>query len=315
MIKGRIAVPDFVSNSYFPAIAAVELGLFAAEGVDAQYKLIFPNNKAYEALRDGTIDLVAGPAHALLPAFPEWRGAKLLMALSQGTFWMLVMRADLAIEPGDINAIKGKTIGAAPFVDLTFKRLLIESGIDLENDGVKVVGIPAAFEPGASFGVTAARALEDGLIDGFWANAMGAENAVQRGVGKIILDVRRGLGPKFAFDYTLPVLATSDRAIAENPELIAAAVRAVVAAQGALRTNIDLAGEIGRKVFPPVEAGLIQSVIARDLPFYQPQISDEAVNGLIGFSRNVGLLIGTPSIDDVVARQFRPYWKNGETAP
>jgi hypothetical protein len=82
----------------------------------------------------------------------------------------------------------------------------------------------------------------------------------------------------------------------------------VVAAQHALKTNIDLAGQIGRKVFPPVEASLIRNVIARDLPFYQPQISDDAVNGLIGFSRNVGLLSGAPSIDDVVAKEFRRYW-------
>ena len=31
----RIGVPDMVSNSYFPAIAAVDLGAFKAEGLDA----------------------------------------------------------------------------------------------------------------------------------------------------------------------------------------------------------------------------------------------------------------------------------------
>jgi NitT/TauT family transport system substrate-binding protein len=39
----RIAVPDFVSNSYFPAIAAIELGFFAREGLDVAHELIFPN--------------------------------------------------------------------------------------------------------------------------------------------------------------------------------------------------------------------------------------------------------------------------------
>ncbi len=38
----RIAVPDLVSNSYFPAVAAVELGFFAAEGLEAELQLIFP---------------------------------------------------------------------------------------------------------------------------------------------------------------------------------------------------------------------------------------------------------------------------------
>ena len=52
----RVAVPDLVSNSYFPAIAAIELGFFKQEGLDVAHELIFPNYKAYEALRDGAID-------------------------------------------------------------------------------------------------------------------------------------------------------------------------------------------------------------------------------------------------------------------
>ncbi len=192
------------------------------------HELIFPNYKAYEALRDGMVDFVAAPAHAALPAFPEWRGAKLLAALAQGMYWLLVMRSDLEAAPGDVNAVKGRTIGAAPLVALGLQRMLIESGIDLERDAVRIVGVPGASAPGVSFGVAAARALERGQLDGFWANAMGAENAVRRGVGKVVLDVRRGVGPAFAFHYTMPVLATSDRSIEGAPDMIAAGVRAVV---------------------------------------------------------------------------------------
>ena len=38
----RIAVPDLVTNSYFPALAAEELGLYRAEGVDAHVDLLAP---------------------------------------------------------------------------------------------------------------------------------------------------------------------------------------------------------------------------------------------------------------------------------
>ena len=38
----RIAVPDFVSNSYFPAIAAIELGFFAKEGLEVRPRADFP---------------------------------------------------------------------------------------------------------------------------------------------------------------------------------------------------------------------------------------------------------------------------------
>jgi ABC-type nitrate/sulfonate/bicarbonate transport system substrate-binding protein len=303
----RVAVPDLVSNSYFPAIAAIALNFFAKEGLDAQHRLIFPNYKAYEALRDGEVDFVAGPAHVVLLAFPEWQGAKLLAALSQGMYWLLVMRADLDIKPGDVEAVKGRTIGAAPLVELTFKHLLAESGIDLVRDQVKIVDVKRAHERGVSFGVAAAEALADRQIDGFWANAMGAQNAIRSGVGKVVLDVRRGVGPKAAFHYTFPALVTSDETIARDPGMVAAGIRAVVGAQRALTKDGSLAAEVGQKLFPPLEAGRIADVVARDLPYYQPEISDEALAGLIRFSQATGLLKGSPTREQMVATQFNRY--------
>jgi len=300
----RVAVPDLVSNSYFPAIAAIALNFFAKQGLDAQYRLIFPNYKAYEALRDGVVDFVAGPAHVALLAFPEWHGAKLLAALSQGMYWLLVMRADLDVKPGDVKAVRGRTIGAAPLVELTLKHLLAESGIDLVRDRVNVVDVKRAHERGVSFGVAAAKALEDGQIDGFWANAMGAQNAIRSGVGKVVLDVRRGLGPKPAFHYTFPALVTSDEIIARNPDMAAAGIRAVVAAQRALVNDISLATVVGRKLFPPLEAERIADVVGRDLPYYKPEISDEALFGLIRFSQATGLLKRTPTREEMVGSQF-----------
>ena len=50
----RVAIPDLVSPSYFPAIAAVELGCFRQEGLDATIELLFPITRTYEELRDGT---------------------------------------------------------------------------------------------------------------------------------------------------------------------------------------------------------------------------------------------------------------------
>ena len=38
----RVAIPDMISPSYFPAIAAVELGFFEKEGLEATIELLFP---------------------------------------------------------------------------------------------------------------------------------------------------------------------------------------------------------------------------------------------------------------------------------
>lgn len=309
-----LAVPDLVSNSYFPAIAAVELGFFKEEGLVARTELIFPNYRTFEALRDGTVDLAAGPAHAALAACPQWQGLKLLGALAQGMFWLLVMRADLAATPGDVDVVRGRMLGAAPLVDLTLKQLLTDAGIDLARDGVNIVGVPGTMEPGVSFGVAAARALEAGTIDGFWANAMGAENAVRSGVGKVVLDVRRGLGPASAFHYTLSALMTSDRAIARDPDMVAAALRAVVKAQRALASDPMLAAKVGERLFPAKEAATIADIVARDAAFYEPQISVEAVTGLNAFAQNAGLLKEPVAYDDLVATQFQKLWAGGSIA-
>ena len=308
MKVAKIAVPDLVSNSYFPAIAAIELGFFRQEGVQASHELIFPNYRCYEALRDGAVDFVAGPAHVALRAFPEWRGARLLAALSLGMYWLLVMRADLPVTPGDVGAVKGRTIGAAPMVEMGLRQLLLDSDIDLERDEVRIVGVPGMNAPGVSFGVAAAEALRQGALDGFWANAMGAENAVRQGFGKVVLDVRRGLGPPIAFHYTMPVLCSSEQTIARDPEMIAAGIRAVVGVQHALKNDVSLAGKVGQALFPTIEAERIASVVERDLPYYQPEISEAAVAGLNRFAQASGLLTNPARYADVVATQFSHLW-------
>src|SRR5215468_6194235 len=105
----KLAVPDMISNSYFPAIAAIELSMFKQEGLDVSLEMIFPVDKAYAAMRDGAVDFVGGSAHSALAAFPEWQGAKLLCAQAQGMYWFLVMRTDLNAKRGDVSVVKGKS--------------------------------------------------------------------------------------------------------------------------------------------------------------------------------------------------------------
>jgi ABC-type nitrate/sulfonate/bicarbonate transport system substrate-binding protein len=307
----KLAVPDLISNSYFPAAAAVELGFFKEQGLEVSLELIFPVDKAYEALRDGAVDFVGGSAHSVLAAFPEWQGAKLLCAQAQGMYWFLVMRADLGARRGDVGVVKGRSIGAAPWVEMGLRRLLVEAGIDFERDRVTIAPVPGAGGATVNFGLTAAKALEDGKIDGFWANGMGAEVAVRRGVGTVVLDVRRGDGPKACFNYTMSSLAATDRLIERSPETAASAVRAIVRTQAALKGDVGRAAEVGRRLFPPNEAELIAELIRRDLPYYDATISPDFVAGMTQFARDIGILKGEVAYGHVVATQFAKFWKRG----
>jgi ABC-type nitrate/sulfonate/bicarbonate transport system substrate-binding protein len=297
-MKLRVAIPDLISPSYFPAIAAVELGCFREQGFDASLELVYPVTRTYQELREGRLDLVGGAAHAALYAFRDWRGGKLLCALAQHMYWFLVLRKDLNARRGDLSAVRGLRIGAAPGPVDGLKRMLAAAGIDPERD-VKIGPVPGVVERTASFGLMAAKALEEGKIDGFWANGMGAEVAVRNGIGTVVLDARRD-GPQEAKGYTFPALVATEKTVRERPETARAAIKAVVAAQNALKQNPERATEVGGKLFPPTEASLIAELIRRDAPFYDPAISPQSVDAMNRFARDMGLLSKPVPYEQVV---------------
>lgn len=306
----KVVIPDLVSNSYFPAIAAVEMGFFKAEGIDAELELIYPVGKCYDALRDGKVDFVGGSSHSAPTSFAEWQGVKFLGALAQHTYWFLIMRKDLNVKRGDVSAVKGKRIGAAPLIDIGLIELLKESGIDPKRDGVQIAPPPMPAVPNVSFGVNAAQAMADGKIDGFWANGMGAEVAIERGLGTLVLDARRGDGPASLRGYTFGVLATRADLVEKQPDVAAAAVRALVKTQKALKEDPKRATKVGEKWFPAFEASLIAKLVERDLPYYDPAISKAAFDSMCRFSQTTGLTKGVGKYEDVVATQYANLWKS-----
>jgi ABC-type nitrate/sulfonate/bicarbonate transport system substrate-binding protein len=191
------------------------------------------------------------------------------------------------------------------------RRLLIEAGIDLERDGVTIAPVPGATGTTVNFGLTAAKALEDGKIDGFWANGMATEIAVTSGTGNIVLDVRRGDGPAGCFDYTFGALATTERLIEKSPEVAAAALQALVDAQHDLKGDPGRARLVGEKRFPPRETGLIAQIVQRDLPYYDAAISEKSLAGVAGFAGGLGILNEDVEYGDVVATQFSDLWNQG----
>jgi ABC-type nitrate/sulfonate/bicarbonate transport system substrate-binding protein len=307
-VQFRIAAVDLVSNTCFPALAADELGYFKAEGLDARIELAAMLG-ATKALRDGSADaMIAGSVHDVLTEFPDWRGVKIVVALSQGTPWLLTVRANLTAARGDLNAVRGLRLTAAQGPDLALKRMLRGAGIEPGRD-VEIVELPGAKSRDVSFGVFAARGLEAGQVDGFWANAMGAETAVSRGVGKVLIDVRRGDDPGEVRYFTFAGMASTDAFIEREPKAVAAAVRAIVKAQQALRADPNLAREVGNRKFPPDAAGLIANVVTRDVEFYNPAISEAAVEKMNRFAQSVGHLSGPVAYDRVVAVRFRDLWQ------
>jgi ABC-type nitrate/sulfonate/bicarbonate transport system substrate-binding protein len=264
-MKLRVAIPDLISPSYFPAIAAVEMGCFKQQGFDAELSLLYPVTKTYEDLRDGKLDFVGGASHAALYAFKDWQGGKLLCALARHMYWFLVVKKSLNAKKGDLSCVKGQRIGAAPGPVDGLKEMLKVAGID----DVKIGPVP-----GFTVGMTAS-------------------------VGTLVLDARRD-GSPVAKGYTFPALVTSERIIKENPAAARAAIKAVQTAQQMLKEDPNRATAVGRKLFPPEEAGMIAELIRRDAPFYDSSISEQSVESMNRFARGMGLLSRSVGYADVV---------------
>lgn len=305
----RFAVADLISPSYFPLVAAAELGYLEKEGIDADLDLVFPVTRAYEQLQDGSLDFVAGSAHATLRVFPRWQGARLLCALSQQTYWFLVVRSDLGAEAGDLSSVAGLRIGAAPGPADALRWMLQLIGLDPDRD-CTLAQVPRSGKDNVSFGVAAARALEQGGIDGFWANGMAADMAVRSGVGTILIDARRGGGPPGSAGLTFPALVAGTRLLAEDKERARAAVRGVVAAQRALTAHPERAFRAAAR-FPDHERTLIAGQIRRDAPFYDPRITRDAVSAMHAFAAAAGILEGPePAYEQAVAVEMAGDWQS-----
>jgi len=305
----RLALADLDSPSYFVATAAVELGFFKAEGIDIELERIFGGKAGPERLRDGSLHFFGGPAYAVTRAFPGWQGAKLVCALSQYSYWFMGIRADLNVERGSLEALKGLRISSSmesPVLGLRY--LLAQSGIELERDGVRIVPAPTRDNAEQWRGRAGADAITKGIADAFWGNGMRIAIAEKLGVAKLHLDLRRGDGPPGARWYNFAALTTTERLVSEQPEVAAGAVRAIVKAQKALQANPSLATPIGERLFPPEEASLIAELIARDAPFYDAKIVPEAIEGLSKFAKANGLTSEAVSYDQLVASEFRHLW-------
>lgn len=86
-------------------------------------------------------------------------------------------------------------------------------------------------------------------------------------------------------------------------------MRALVAAQEALKAAPSRAAAAATSRFPAREAGLIAGIVARDLPYYDAAIGETSVAAINDFARWLGILDGEVPYSEIVATQFRYLWQ------
>ena len=304
----HIWVADLDSPSYFVATAAVELGFFKREGIDIEF--VYNTREGPTLMREGKLDFMGGPSFVALRAFPEWKGVKVLCALAQYCYWFLAVRRDLDVKRGDLQALKGLRISAA-ITDpgKLLRHMLNEAGLDLERDKIQIVPPPPTYGDKGYMARNGIDAITQGLADAYWGNGLRVALGEKLGIAKLHLDLRRGDGPPGARYYNFAALTAREQLVKEHPEVAAGAIRAVRAAQKALKADPSLATGIGEKLFPADEAELIAPLIERDAPFYDAVITREAIDGVMKFAKSFGLIKEVLPYEAVVATEFSALWK------
>lgn len=304
----KIWVADLDSPSYFVAVAAAELGFFKQQGIDVEF--VFNTKQGPELMREGKLDFMGGPAFCSTRAFPGWQGVKLLCALARHSYWFLAVRKDLDVRKGDLQALKGMTISAASsWPGMGLRHMLKDAGFDLERDGIKIIPPPPPYGDKGWMARNGLDVIESGQADAFWGNGMRVALAESLGIAKMHLDLRRGDGPPGARGYNFPALTVREVLVRDRPEVAAGAVRAIIATQNALKADPSLAVEVGRRLYPDDETALIQTLIERDAPYYDPEITAAAVDGLNAFAVSSGLRETPIAYADLVATEMMPLWK------
>ncbi|MBK1795500.1 ABC transporter substrate-binding protein [Devosia sp. WQ 349] len=301
----KMMVADVDSPSYIVATAAVKLGFFAAEGVEVEFIPVYGAKDGIEQLKAGKIHFFGGPAFAATRAFPQWRGAKLLCALAQNSYWFMGIRKDIPIARGDVLALKGVRIACSfAFPKTALQHMLSEAGLALGD-----VEIVESLKNGSEWhSLDGIRAIEENYADAFWGNGMRLALAEKAGLARMHIDTRRGDGPSGTKHYNFAALTVSDRLIERSPEVAAAAVRAIKATQKALQRDPSLVRHFADEMFPKAQAELMPELIDRDKSFYQAEIGVEALSGLNRFALANGLLDRALEPEEVIATQFMDTW-------
>ena len=125
-------------------------------------------------------------------------------------------------------------------------------------------------------------ALEKKIIDGFVFPADVAELAVQRGLGKVVINPFVDAIPELnGVPYI--VLMTSKQTLDSKPELLRAAIRAIGKAMRFARTNPIETEQIIRKYFPDMDDSVFKKIVEehrRSVP-RSPLITEQQVNATL----------------------------------
>ena len=228
--KWEVSLPGLGSSlCYAPTHVAYELGFFAEEGIDVT--LITTDFEPTKiGLHNGTVATANGDFQ-FIPAIQAGIGMKIVDGLHQGCIKVEVLPES---EVQSVEDLRGKKIGVDEIGGTPYQVALLW----LEQSGISASEVQ--FLP-FNDGTLELEALKQGVIDAAALWDPYASVVEKEGTARVLLDI--GTDEPFAGHYCC-FLYASEKVIEEQPELIAAILRAYHKAQQWIAENPAEASEL-----------------------------------------------------------------------
>lgn len=303
---GEVSVSAVPSTSSVVLFVAKEQGYFEKEGLGVRIVEFASGAEAERAMVTGAVDMGGGGLGSTFLMANQGIKAKNVVLFQKKPIFTLVASNKLDAKPGDMKALKGKTIGiSAPgsLTDLFLRIALRDAGLDPDRD-VTIV---------ATGGLSAhLPALQTGRVDAqmTWEPATVTLTKGEK-VGTVFLDLRTDNVSASLQNLLGSSLQATDQWLAkpENLAKAKAAARAVKKAGDAIRANPDLMMGTLQKIFPKLSPDLLKEIARIEAPAYSADISREAIEHMNKVYRSAGLTKADVTYDDVIDPRLVSEWK------
>lgn len=231
--KNHLKVAYSPNLCQIPLHIAMEKGFFKAEGIDAE-NIQVDAAHVQEAIGAGQVDIGSGLISKFMQPVENGLPIKFVFGTHTGCIKVLTSKGSSITS---IEQLKGKKVGVPGLADaatLILKRALAAKGIsvDEKNADVEFVVYQRTDLP---------QALEKGAVDVIALGDPQASIAIEKMGLKVLLDTAKTA--PFNEEYCCAIFVTNKLA-QENPELAAAATRAVLKATAWVKAHPDEAAKI-----------------------------------------------------------------------
>jgi ABC-type nitrate/sulfonate/bicarbonate transport system substrate-binding protein len=276
------------SHSWLPIRYAAEQGYFSEEGLpNVEFVEIASAPDAANALAAGEIEFAGLAVERAVLSSLGGRATSCVMAIQDSPPSSLVVAADSGIDPGDWDALAGKTIGVVQggWSEIFPKYLISQAG-GISPDDVKWT---STANTGAMLS-----SLQAGQIDGFSGIEPAQRQAIEQGMAVMFYDLEDP--ENLAADWPEPFLATCLQAQREyadaNPEVVAAVSAAIDRALKEIHDDHQIAIDLAASTAPDVPERVWEASVEGLITTWSTtgQIDEQAVANVQNMLVDFGIL-------------------------